>query len=237
MLRCLARGIHSHANPGTPFEPARPALHAGRRGAPISRRHHFRDSICVLGATLGDAHFGLEVAQRQDLFAHLGKVHAQLLSHRAPRSTRIPHALSRITDASAAKPSHCILHCARRCRLLGASVGALNARCDAAALGAHRAGLLRARRGYLVASLVSASAARLLWSTSGPKGPRRRLRWRVPVNPGRRAGEAARETAAGRAGRRATGDLPPQIRPEAFPGASLAPLRPRGVAPGPSHAV
>ena len=72
--------------------------------------------------------------QRQDLLRHLGKAHAQLLSHRAPRSTRIPHALSRITDASAAKPSHCILHCARRCRLLGASVGALNARCDAAAL-------------------------------------------------------------------------------------------------------
>ena len=28
----------------------------------------------------------------------------------------------------------------------------------------------------------------------------------------------------------------PQIRPEACSGASLAPLRPRGVAPGPSHA-
>ena len=236
VLRCHSRGIHSHANPGTPFEPARPALHAGGRGAPISRRHNFRDSICVLGATLGKAHFCFYVRQRRDLFRHLGKAHAQLLSHRAPGSTRIPHALSRMNSASAAKPSHCILHCARRCRLLGASVGVFDARCDAAALGAHRAGLLRARRGYLVASLVSASAAQLLWSTSGPKGPRRRFRRRVPVNPGRRAGEAARETAAGRAGRRATGDLPPQIRPEACPGASLAPLRPRGVAPGPSHA-
>ena len=47
-------------------------------------------------------------------------------------------------------------------------------RCDAAASGAQRAGLLRARRGYLVAWLVSAAAARLLWSTSGPNGPRRR---------------------------------------------------------------
>ena len=128
------------------------------------------------------------------------------------------------------------LHCARRCRLLGARVGALSSRCDAAASGAQRAGLLRARRGYLVAWLVSAAAARLLWSTSGPNGPRRRFRRRVPVNPGRRAGDAARETAAGRAGRRAAGDLPPQIRPEACSGASLAPLRPRGVAPGPSHA-
>ena len=90
------------------------------------------------------------------------------------------HALSRMTNPSAAKPSHCILHCARRCRLLGASVGALNARCDAAALGAHRAGLLRARRGYLVAWLVSArrSVATLVnlraeWSPPAlaPAGP------------------------------------------------------------------
>ena len=57
-------------------------------------------------------------------------------------------------------PSHSTLHCARRCRLLGARVGALSSRCDAAASGAQRAGLLRARRGYLVAWLVSASAAR-----------------------------------------------------------------------------
>ena len=53
----------------------------------------------------------------------------------------------------------------------------------------------------------------LLWaqcsicSTSGPKGPRRRLRRRVPVNPGRRAGDAAREAAARRAVGRAAADL------------------------------
>ena len=182
----------------------------------------------MLGATLGEAHFCFYVRQRQDLLRHLGKAHAQLLSYRAPGSTRRPHALSRRTSASAAKPSHCILHCARRCRLLGASVGALNARCDASAPGAHRAGLLRARRGYLVASLVSASAAQLLWSTSGPKGPRRRFRRRVPANPGRRAGDSAREAAAGRAWRRATGDLPPRLPPEAWFGTSpQAPFRPR----------
>ena len=159
---------------------------------------------------------------------HLGKAHAQLLSHRAPGSTRIPHALSRMNSASAAKPSHCILHCARRCRLLGASVGAISSLCDAAVSDAHRARLLCARRGYLVASLVSASAAQLLWSTSGPKGPRRRFRRRVPVNPGRRAGDSACETAAGRAGRRATGDLPPRLPPEAWFGRSpQAPFRPR----------
>ena len=181
----------------------------------------------ILSSTSGGVadHLGSKVSARR-----------QVWSHRAPRLTRIAHALGRIACASVPMPSHSTLHCARRCRLLGARVGALSSRCDAAASGAQRAGLLRARRGYLVAWLVSAAAARLLWSTSGPNGPRRRFRRRVPVNPGRRAGEAARETAAGRAGRRATGDVPPQIRPEACPGASLAPLRPRGVAPGPSHA-
>ena len=57
--------------------------------------------------------------------------------------------------------------------------------------------------------------AGLLWSTSGPKGPRRRKRRRVPANPGRRAGDAARETAAERAVGRAAGDLPPRPPPEA----------------------
>jgi hypothetical protein len=58
----------------------------------------------------------------------------------------------------------------------------------------------------------------LLWgerpvcSTSGPKGPRRRLRRRVPVNPGRRAGDAAREAAARRAVGRAAASARPQER-------------------------
>ena len=62
------------------------------------------------------------------------------------------------------------LHCARRCRLLGASVGAISSLCDAAVSGAHRARLLCARRGYLVGRSRSAALlAALLWSTSGPK--------------------------------------------------------------------
>ena len=60
--------------------------------------------------------------------------------------------------------------------MLGASVGALSSRYDAAALGADRAGLFRARRDYFGVWFLSAAAARLLWSASGPKGPRRRLR-------------------------------------------------------------
>ena len=62
------------------------------------------------------------------------------------------------------------LHCARRCRLLGASVGAISSLCDAAVSDAHRARLLCARRGYLVGRSRSAALlAALLWSTSGPK--------------------------------------------------------------------
>jgi len=130
--------------------------------------------------------------------------------------------------ASVPMSSHIPLQCARAGLLLGASVGALSSRCDTAARDADRAGLLRARRYYLGVRLVSAAAAtRLLWSTSGPNGLRRRFRRRVPVNPGRRAGDAAREAAAGRAWRRATGDLPPRIPPEACWEPPQAPLRPR----------
>ena len=85
------RHIHSHANPGTPFEPAWPALHVhvGRRClTPISRRHNFCDSICVLGATLGEAHACFDYPQGADVFPHLGKARPQVLSHRAPGSTR-----------------------------------------------------------------------------------------------------------------------------------------------------
>ena len=44
------------------------------------------------------------------------------------------------------------------------------------------------------------------------------LRRRVPVNPGRRAGDAARVTATGRAAGRATVDLPPRPPKEAWSG-------------------
>ena len=70
------------------------------------------------------------------------------------------------------------------------------------------------------------------------EGLRRRLRRRVPVNPGRRAGNSARETAAGRAVRAA----PPSIaRRASLPrrglgAASSAVPTPR-VAPGPAQAV
>ena len=136
------------------------------------------------------------------------------------------------------------LHCARRCRLLGASVGALSSLCDAAVSGAHRARLLCARRGYMVGRSRSAALlVALLWSTSGPKvsagacAGGSRL-----INPGRRAGHSARETAAGRAVRAAPPDAPPSIaRRASLPrrglgAASSAVPTPR-VVPGPAQAV
>jgi len=47
--------------------------------------------------------------------------------------------------------------------------------------------------------------AQQLWSTSGPKGPRRRLRRRVPGNTGRRAGDARCARAMERAQARVVG--------------------------------
>ena len=133
-------------------------------------------------------------------------------------------------------PSHCTLHCARRCRLLGACAGALSSHCDAAASGAHRARLLRARRGYLVAWLVSAAAARLLWSTSGPKVPAGASAGGSRLTPG--GGQAiprarpllgVRWAAPAAIARRAS---LPRRGPRA---ASSAVATPR-VAPGPAHA-
>jgi hypothetical protein len=71
------------------------------------------------------------------------------------------------------------------------------------------------------------------------EGLRRRLRRRVPVNPGRRAGNSARETAAGRAVRGPRHHRSPTSPPSWSRGlgaASSAVPTPR-VAPGPAQAV
>ena len=73
-----------------------------------------------------------------------------------------------ITQRLVEHAPHCLLQCARRCRPRGAPVGALSSRCDAAALGADRAGQLRPRRYYFCLRSPSASTPPLLWSTSGP---------------------------------------------------------------------
>ena len=91
-------------------------------------------------------------------------------------------------------------------------------------------------KGLFWRQVPSRRCARLLWSTSGPKGPRRRLRRRVPLNPGRGAGDAARETTAGRAVGRASVDLPPRPPPEASVGAASRAVATPRVVPGPAHA-
>ena len=92
--------------------------------------------------------------------------------HPRPHPTLVAHSLT-FTSTPALAPGTLTLtslHCARRCRLLGASVGAISSLCEAAVSGAHRARLLCARRGYLVGRSRSAALlAALLWSTSGPK--------------------------------------------------------------------
>ena len=130
------------------------------------------------------------------------------------------------------------LHCARRCRQPGASVGAISSLYDATVSGAHRARLLCARRGYLVGRSRSAALlAALLWSTSGPKVSAGACADGSRLTPG--GGQAIpRETAAGRAVRAA----PPSIaRRASLPrrglgAASSAVPTPR-VVPGPAQAV
>eukprot|EP00964_Phaeocystis_antarctica_P103094 scaffold68382_cov36-Phaeocystis_antarctica.AAC.1 len=59
---------------------------------------------------------------------------------------------------SARQASQSIHHGARICRPLGEPVGALSSRCYAAALGADRARLRRARRGYFGGRFPRAAA-------------------------------------------------------------------------------
>jgi hypothetical protein len=73
------------------------------------------------------------------------------------------------------------LHCARRCRLLGASVGAISSLCDAAVSGARRAQLLCARGGYLVGRSRSAA---LRQRYSGRPPGRRSPPALAPAGPG-----------------------------------------------------
>ena len=170
--------------------------------------------------------------------AHPHRIFLRPRPHPRPHPTLVADSLT-FTSTPALAPGTLTLtslHCARRCRLLGARVGALSSRCDAAASGAQRAGLLRARRGYLVAWLVSASAARLLWSTSGPKVPAGASAGGSRLTPG--GGQAiprarpllgVRWAAPAAIARRAS---LPRRGPRA---ASSAVATPR-VAPGPAHA-
>ena len=110
--------------------------------------------------------------------------------HPLSRSGRLPWLKSDATRPVPRVPSQLILHCARRFRALGELLGALRSRCAAAGAGADA--VRPAARGGddLGAYSLSTAQARLIFSTSGPQGPRRRLRGRVPGNTGRRAGGA-----------------------------------------------
>ena len=96
----------------------------------------------------------------------------QVWSHRAPGLTQIAHALCPTRGAQPAMPSHSTLHPRPGVGSLGAHVGRLSSPCDAAALGADRAGHLRARRYYY--SLISPSAFMPYYSGRPPGHGHRR---------------------------------------------------------------
>ena len=73
----------------------------------------------------------------------------QVWSHRAPEFILPAKAKCPTPRGPYTMSSHLGLDPARRCRPRGAPVGALSSRCHAAALGADRAGQLRARRYYI----------------------------------------------------------------------------------------
>ena len=103
-------------------------------------------------------------------------------------------------------------------------------------LGADRARLRRARRDYFGVRFPRAAARGYFGQPPGRKVLAGASRRRVPANPGRGAGDAARETAAGRAVGRASVDLPPRPPPEASVGAASRAVATPRVAPGPAHA-
>ena len=113
-----------------------------------------------------DSSFGRLVVAELGLGQDTGP--RQVWSHRGPGSIPIARVKNRIRSGPVPMSSHLGLDPARRCRLHCASVGALSSRCDAAALGAGRAGRLRARRYYNSLCIPRAATAPLLWSTSGP---------------------------------------------------------------------
>ena len=109
------------------------------------------------------------------------------------------------------------LYCARRCRLLGASVGAISSLCDAAVSGAHRAQLLCARGGYLVGRSRSAA---LRQRYSGRPPGRRSPPALAPAGPGKPRAEGrqfrARDCRWACGAGRTTIGRPPRLPPEAW---------------------
>ena len=188
------------------------------------------------GRRLEEPESSFELGKVADVRGRAGNGRRQVWSHQASDLTRGPQALSRSPCSAPHMLSQSTHHGARRCRAVGEPVGALSSRCDAAAFGADRARLRRARRDYFGVRFPRAAARGYFGQPPGRKVLAGASRRRVPVNPGRGAGDAARETAAGRAVGRASVDLPPRPPPEASVGAASRAVATPRVAPGPAHA-
>ena len=194
------------------------------------------DSIGLPRRGPAEAESSFELCRCAHRRCRLGTGHRQVWSYREPGLGTLKRALGPMTCPAPHMLSQSTHHGARRCRPLGEHVGALSSCCDAAALGADRARLRRARRDYFGVRFPRAAALGYFGQPPGRKVLAGASRRRVPVNPGRGAGDAARETAAGRAVGRASIDLPPRPPPEASVGAASRAVATPRVAPGPAHA-
>ena len=162
----------------------RPA-HLLRRAASL-----FAGSIRCWRRRLGGGDSLFEFGQLWDRLGQVGIGFWQVWSCRAPGVCPNSRALGRRTRPVPRVPSQVLLHCARRFRALAELLGPLRSRRDAAGAGADAARPAARGGDDIGAYSLSKVQARLIFSTSGPQGPRRRLRGRVPGNTGRRAGGA-----------------------------------------------
>ena len=96
-----------------------PAPHVIRRLAMLPAHHKFSDSSSGPRSTSATVTSCFDLCRCADRFCRVGKRHLQVWSHRASGPTQKTHALGRKTAASVLMPSHCTLHCARRCRRSG----------------------------------------------------------------------------------------------------------------------
>ena len=198
------RALSAHGRAATsPSSPHPPRL--GRHAAPTARRSRVWVRAGEVVGVIGE--------RRDRPSAGVEPVSAEPWSN--------PTRIRSNPQHGAAHASQSLLHRASRCRPLGALVGALSSRCDAAALAAGWAGWFRPRRYFLTSCSPCAAAALLCSSTSGRKVSAGACAGGSRQTPGRRAGDAAREAAAGRAAGRAAGDFPPRLALEACSGSRL----------------
>ena len=190
---CTARLFARTRTHARPCAPPRLALAVHRRLPPIPRRDIRSDFVSEPHRRLGEAESWLELGKWALVGGTKETRPRQVWSHRAPGLAPFTHALSPFLCAPPAMPSHSTLHPRPGVGSLGAHVGRLSSRCDAAALGADQAGHLRPRRYDYSLTLPSASTLdatpqallRPRASPQAPPTPVHKLPWptEMPLEP------------------------------------------------------